>query len=320
MHQLTTIELLILATGAMLTGLYLLIRGGEWTVDSSVYIARKMGIPAEFIGFTIIAFGTSLPELIVSINANLSGFAGLSIGNVVGSNIANILLIFGVSLLVAPLVFQTKSVRRDLIAMLGATGLLIAANEGGVIERWHGLAMFGLLVSYVIFKFRKNKDDTQKVNQEESVTFSHPAFGWLVLMGGLGAVSLGSEFLVRGAVNIAHVFGMPEAIIGLTIVAFGTSLPELSVAIQSMRQGENDILVGNVVGSNVFNILSILGLTAVTKPLIIDSTIMSTDIWFMATISVILVATAMLFNKLGRLSGVAMLAVYFGYIIFKYVG
>lgn len=319
-HELTTLELFMLSIGAMLTGLYLLIKGGDWTVDSSVYIARKMGIPAEFIGFTIVAFGTSLPELIVSINANFSGFPGLSLGNVVGSNIANILLIFGVALLFAPLSFKSKPGQRDLIAMLFATSLLIAANENDLIERWHGAAMFAALIGYIIFKFKTNKGEAQAVNETDHPTFTHPILGWLFLLGGLVAVSAGSEFLVRGAVEVATVLGVPEAVIGLTIVAFGTSLPELSVAIQAARHGQNDILIGNVIGSNVFNILSILGITAMTKPLLIDSGIMSMDIWFMASISAILVISATLFKDLRRASGIAMLITYLGYIALKYMG
>lgn len=320
MHELTTIELFILSMGAMLTGLYLLIKGGDWTVDSSVYIARKMGIPAEFIGFTIVAFGTSLPELIVSINANFSGFPSLSLGNVVGSNIANILLIFGIALLFAPLSFKSKPGQRDLLAMLFATSLLLLANAHGVIERWHGAVMFGSLIAYILYKFRSNLGQAQPVDETNHPHFPHPILGWVFLLGGLVAVSIGSEFLVRGAVEVATVFGVPEAVIGLTIVAFGTSLPELSVAIQAARQGQNDILIGNVIGSNVFNILSILGITAMTKPLLVESAVISIDIWFISIVSAVLVLLAVLFKDLRRFTGIFMLLLYLGYIGFKYVG
>ncbi len=318
-HQLNTTELFMLSMGAMLTGLYLLVKGGEWTVDSSVYIARKMGIPAEFIGFTIIAFGTSLPELIVSINANLSGFPGLSIGNVVGSNIANILLIFGVAMVFAPLSFKSKPGQRDLLAMLLATFLLILANYHGLIERWHGFAMFVALIIYVVYKFKSNKGQAAPVDDDEKVVFSHPILGWLFLLGGLIGVSLGSEFLVRGAVEVATVLNVPEAVIGLTIVAFGTSLPELSVAIQAARHGQNDILIGNVVGSNVFNILSILGITAFVKPLVIESSVLAFDIGFMAIISVALVFLAVLFTNLNRRVGVFALIMYVAYVALRYI-
>lgn len=321
MIEITSIDLVVYASAAMAMGLIMLIKGGDWTVDSATTIAERMGIPATIIGFTIVAFGTSLPELIVSINSNLSGFPGLSMGNVVGSNIANVLLILGASAVITPLIFKGRSAAEDMAVMVVSSFVLVALVYNGIIEQWHGGAMFGFLVAYVLYKLTttKNKDDEELILSEEKEQNKSLLFASALLIVGLASVSIGSEFLVRGAVDVAEFVGVPQAVIGLTLVAIGTSLPELSVAIQAARKKENDIVIGNVVGSNVFNILSILGLTALIKPLEIEQGIVQQDILFMTAVALFLVVLAYVIKRSDRLGGILMLIVYFGYIAFRYV-
>ncbi len=319
-YTLASSEMLIFAFAAMIVGMIMLIKGGDWTVDAAVTVAERFGLPAMVIGFTIVAIGTSLPELIVSVNANLSGFPGLSIGNVVGSNIANSLLVLGTAAVITPLIFKGRGVVEDAIFMLIASGALLYLTYLGFISKTMGGFLIAVLIGYIIYKIKTEKnlpDEEITPEVHDKNTSLLVASG--ILLAGLISVSLGSEFLVRGAVRVAEMANVPDAIIGLTLVALGTSLPELSVAIQAARKNETEIVVSNVIGSNVFNILSILGITAMIKELPIDTIVIEPDALFMMAVTVVLALFAFIFKKAGRLSGLLMLAVYFSFIAYRYI-
>jgi len=227
MIELSTYEVGILAVGAIVAGIWLLIKGGDWTIDAAVAIAQRAKLSPMFIGATIVAFGTSLPELFTSVNANQTGFPGISLGNIVGSNIANILLVLGAAALIFSLTVDRREVMKDLIIMLVATAILIAGMLFGVFERWMGIAMVALLAGFVLWQYMNRAIDTSEV-EEHDMPASQAA---LILAGGFLALAIGSELLVRGAVVAGGVIGLPQAIIGVTAVALGTSVPGLKASI-----------------------------------------------------------------------------------------
>lgn len=315
-------DVVIFAAAAIVLGLVLLVKGGNYTVDGATAVAQKFGMPPAIIGFTIIAFGTSLPELIVSVNANLSGYPDLAMGNVVGSNIANILFILALSAVIAPLVFSAKGLIQDLFLMLGATLGLVGLTYIGMVERWHGAVMVAVLIAYLLYKIISHKgddNDAEAIEDEVGMHFNSMAAAWGALIVGLIALSLGSEVLVRGAVQLAEMLGVPEAVIGLTIVAFGTSLPELAVAAQAARKNHHEIVIGNVVGSNAFNVLSIIGIASLVKPIPIAAEIMQQDMLIMLAVTVLFVGLVLILRKVHRLTGILMFAGYLAYIAMRYV-
>lgn len=264
MNDLPLYDMMIYSLGPLILGILMLIKGGTLTVDAAIYTARLRGIPPMIVGFTIIAFGTSLPELIVSVLANFQGVAGIAIGNVIGSNIANILLVIGVSSLFVTLrVKKSKELIRDLAIMLVATVLLVGLVVFGEIGRLVGLVMVVSLIAYVFFQCRTSQSDTELVDDADiHRQYKSEMVAWLSLLGGLALVAVGAEFLVKGAKLSAELIGVPDTVIGLSIIALGTSLPELSTSIIASRKGHDDMVIGNIVGSNVFNILMILGFTS----------------------------------------------------------
>jgi len=319
---LSNLELFILAIGAMGLGTVLLIRGGDWTIDAAVYIARKMGISPLVVGFTIVAFGTSLPELLVSINANMKDSAGIAVGNVLGSNIANILLVIGASAAVSVLVTDPKSVRRDLVAMILATCLMIGLFFTGGITQTAGLGMIVLLLGYVFWQYRSAKNGEIEAEDLEEPEFEKNIHAYLFLIGGLVFVALGAEFLVRGAQVSATILGVPEAVIALSLIAIGTSLPELSTCIAAARKKQSDIIIGNIIGSNFFNIMMILGTASMFKSIEIakmGQEVMTRDIWVVLAVTLVFSLTLFFVGKIGRISGFVYLVLYCVYIIGIYL-
>lgn len=328
--DLSTTHLFILALGSIVAGILLLIRGGNWTIDSAVYIANKYGISPLIVGFTIIAFGTSLPELVVSVFANMQGSGGIAIGNVIGSNIANIALVVGVTAAMATLHVHKnslKSIRRDLFMMLGCTLLLAGLLFYGDITRTAGVLMCALLAGYILLQYKmaqkgeiENPLDIEEAEQE----FKNKAQAFFFLLIGLIIIAIGAEFLVRGAKVSATIIGVPEAVIALSIIAFGTSLPELSTSIIAARKGHSDIALGNIIGSNVFNILLIIGITSLVKPILQSSYVpqlATFDIWIAFGIAAIFAGSLILFKKISRpLGGLFILGyiLYNGYIFTMY--
>ena len=313
---------LIMPVVFMVIGIFLLIRGGGWTVDGAVFVANKFGISPLIVGFTIIAFGTSLPELLISVFANLQGSGGIAIGNVLGSNIANILLVIGVSAVLAPLIAGGQAIVRDLFVMISATALLAFFMQYGEISRFAGFVMLLILFSYVFYQYRAAKKTDDIPEEAEDVPqYKKPIYAYGFLLLGLVAIAAGAEFLVRGAKESASIIGVPEAVIALSIIAFGTSLPELSTCVAAVRKGHNDIVLGNIIGSNVFNILMILGFTALAKPIAEGSfapQLVNLDIWVTALVSVVFSLMILMFGKIGRFTGIVFCIAYIVYNIFIY--
>ncbi len=316
MLEFSAFDVGILSAGAIIAGIWLLVIGGNWTIDAAVAIAERAKLSKLFIGATIIAFGTSVPELFTSVNANLTGFPGISLGNVVGSNIANILMVMGAAALVTTLSVKPAEVTKDIVMMLVATAILVAGMLYGIFTIWMGLGMFAFLVAFVIWQYRNNEIDTSEIEEVDMSTGT----AILLVLAGIAALALGSELLVRGAVTIGGVIGIPEAIIGLTAVAIGTSLPELTASIAAAVKRETNMMFGNIIGSNVFNILSIVALTAIAKPLVVVDDISSFDMWFMVAVSVGFAAMLMAGVRLTRPIGIAFLAAYVAFTLYQFRG
>jgi len=314
--ELSTYDIGILAAGAIIAGIWMLVLGGNWAINGAVAIAQRAKLSRMFIGATIIAFGTSVPELFTSVTANLQGFPGISLGNVVGSNITNILLVIGASALICTLAVKPAEVKRDLAIMLLATAILLAGMLYGIFTLWMGLAMFGLLVALVVWQYRNDQIDTSEIEDVEMGAGKAVLF----VAGGIAALAGGAEQLVQGAVTIGGVIGVPEAIIGMTAVAIGTSLPELTASIAAAIKRETNMLFGNIIGSNTFNILSIIGLTAILKPLPVDPEIADFDMWFMVAVSVGFAAMLLAGVRITRPIGIAFLAAFAAFTFYQFSG
>ncbi len=254
-------------------GLVLLVFGADWLVRGASRLALSFGISPLVIGLTIVAFGTSAPEMAVSVKSAWLGQADIALGNVVGSNIFNVLGILGISALVAPLIVDQKMVRFDVPIMIGVSLLTLAFGLDGSIARWEGGVLFAGIVWYTVFLIRQSRRESKAVEKEYADEFGDEKgkkspmamnIVWIAL--GLVLLVLGARWLVNSSVEIARIFGVNELIIGLTIVACGTSLPELATSVVAAWKGERDIAVGNVVGSNIFNILSVLGFSSLVSP------------------------------------------------------
>ncbi|MCA8907143.1 MAG: calcium/sodium antiporter [Rhodospirillaceae bacterium] len=318
MIELAGIDALFLASAAIILGIVLLVKGGDWTINGAVYVSERLGVPHMVIGFTVVAFGTSLPELFVSVNANLTGFPGISLGNVVGSNIANILLVIGVTALIATVHASAKDTLRDMVVMLLSTALLVGLMFYGFVDRWVGAVMFGALVAYVFYQYLLARRGRLEVEEVEEPEFSSMGLALLFLLLGLVLVTVGSEVLVRGAVLGATVLGVPEAVIGVTIIAFGTSLPELATCIAAAAKRHTDIIVGNIVGSNVFNILSIIGITALVEPLHVDPSLGGIDMWVMVGSSVLFALWLLRIGPITRLVGAVCVVAYCAFVVSQF--
>jgi cation:H+ antiporter len=290
-------------------GLAMLFAGGEGLVRGASAVARHFHLSPMLIGLTIVGFGTSAPELLVSLQAALEGQAEIAIGNVVGSNIANILLILGVSALIAPLVIPGRQMLRDLGFMLAATTILWLMLLGDTISRGYGAVLFlGLLVFLgTAFFYGKIESDPDRPEENQLKA-------WGFTIGGLIVLVIGARLLVDSSVEIATAYGISEAVIGLTIVAVGTSLPELATSVIAAYRRHTEIAVGNVVGSNIFNIFGILGITALISPIPVDPRFAVVDVPWAMGAAVGLSLVAVLFNGLPRLAGLGLLGLYGGYV------
>jgi cation:H+ antiporter len=254
-------------------GLGLLVLGAECLVRGASRLAAAAGVSSLVIGLTVVAFGTSAPEMAVSVKASWLGQADLAVGNVVGSNIFNVLFIVGVSALITPLLVAQDLVRRDVPILIGVSVLVIVLAVDGGIGRIDGVVLFGGLVAYTVWVVRVSRRESAQVTAEYEGEFgpkqAKPTPVWLSIgyvVAGLGLLVLGSQWLVDGAVQFAQWLGISEVVVGLTIVAAGTSLPEVATSILAAVRGERDIAVGNVVGSNLFNLMGVLGLAGAASP------------------------------------------------------
>jgi cation:H+ antiporter len=310
-------ESLLLVAG----GLVLLAFGGELLVRGAVGMAARLGISPLLAGLTIVGFGTSTPELATSVQAALAGSPGIAIGNVVGSNIANILFILGVSAAILPLSVNPASFKRDSLALGGSALLCTVAVLTGTIGFAAGTILLACLVAYLwwAYKSESASHDAEAVRHEhEAEDRPVPAnTGPLVLGGmiiaGLGAAIFGAGWLVDGAVVLANAAGVSESVIGLTVVAIGTSLPELIACIVAVMRKHEDVALGNVVGSSIYNILGILGITSIIQPIEVPAEIARFDIWVMFGVTALLIVQLRSGWRLSRLEGVLLVALYVGY-------
>ena len=296
----------------LIGGLVGLFFGGEALVRGSVGIARRMAIPPLLIGLTLVGFGTSTPELLVSVDAAWRGVPDIALGNIVGSNIANILLIIGLSALVWPIKVMGATLRRDTAVMMAAALVLVPIFAMAQMGRPAGLVLVAGLVAYLVWAYRQPGD-----MEAEDVGVPAPAsalVSTLWVIGGLVALMVGARFLVDGAVSIARGYGISEAFIGLTIVAVGTSLPELATSLIAAFRRQSEIAIGNIVGSNIFNVLGILGVTALIAPIPVASRFLTFDLPIMIAVSLVLTTLLLTRPVIGRGIGVAMLAGYVAYV------
>jgi cation:H+ antiporter len=298
----------------VLVGVVLLYAGGEVLVRSASSLAARLGVRPMVIGLTVVAFGTSAPELAASLTAALSGTPEIAIGNVVGSNIANVGLILGLTAMVYPLVTGSRFVRREVPLMLVVTALLMPVLWGGAVLRWEGALLLVLLGGFLWVITRTGST----VLDEASAPPREHAPAWLGVLGtavGVALLWFGARSLIGGAVGIATSLGIPQRVIGLTLVAVGTSLPELASSMVAAMRRETDIILGNIVGSNVFNLLAVLGTTALVQPIRFDGAGATVDVVVMALFSVALLPLMWRGERLGRVAGVFLLASYAVYIL-----
>lgn len=302
------IDLILLTTGlALLTG------GAEFLVRGAISFANRLGMPPLLIGLTVVGFGTSMPELLVSLQAALSGSPAIAVGNVVGSNIANILLIVGLAAMISPIAARIPNLSRDLAMMIVAASVMLALGFFGIVSFSAGVLMFGALVGYLGWVTYTDRNRHDVADGEVTLRLS----GWkeaLFIIGGLAGLFFGADLLVKAATSIARDFGISEAVIGLTVVAVGTSLPELATSVVAAFRRQAEMALGNVVGSNIFNILGILGITAIIVPVPVAPEMAGFDIPVMMGISIAFAVLILLAGRIGRMAGGAMLVTYTGYV------
>jgi cation:H+ antiporter len=318
----STIWLLLVA------GLAMLVLGAELLVRGASRLALRFGVSPLVIGLTVVAFGTSSPELAVSVQSGLEGKADIAVGNVVGSNIFNVLAVLGLSALIAPLIVQQQLVRFEVPLVIGISALILLLAQDGRIGLFDGLLLVGGLIGYTLLVIQQSRRESAAVTTEYEKEFGATVAGWLgrlpiqiaCVLGGLGLLVLGATWLVDSAVSIARALDVSEAVIGLTIVAAGTSFPELATSVVAAIRGERDIAVGNVVGSSLFNLLGILGSAALATPggLSVAPALVNFDIPVMIAVAFACLPILATGQRIARWEGVLFLsfyAVYVGYLI-----
>ena len=307
---------LFLAFAALVAGFVLLVKGADFFVDGAVGIAARFGIPQLVIGLTIAAMGTSMPEAAVSITSALKGSAGITVGNVVGSNIMNILVILGLTAVITPIAVQRFTRRFEIPGMIAVSVLfLVFGYTGGEIVRFEGIIMWLVFIGYLGYLLWIAKNNKAEESGEEDKKWSLPV-QLIAIVGGIAAIVLGSDLAVDGATAIAKAFGMSDRIIGLTIVAFGTSLPELVTSVTAARRGKADIAIGNIVGSNIFNILFVAGTTALITPVVFEAKFVVDSIIAIVAAVILLVSVCNKDMKLKRPAGAVMLVCYGVYLAY----
>ncbi|MDF1615391.1 calcium/sodium antiporter [Desulfurivibrio dismutans] len=304
----------------LLSGLLLLWGGGELLVGGARRLARLWGMPPLLIGLTVVAFGTSLPELFISLAASWRGHPEIMLGNVVGSNIANIGLVLALSLLLVPLRLSFRTVALELGLLHLVTALLLALAFYGFFPRLGGVLFVGTLIFYTFQAYRSSSAAKQAARHQAAEIEHQPRDGGaiiralLLVIGGLAALAWGSELFIHGAVAIASYFGVSELVIGLTLAAIGTSLPELATCLVAIRHRQDALLVGNIIGSNLFNLLMVLGVTASLMPFALPAVLLARDLPVMLAFSLALLIILAWRQKMGRLFGGVLLAGYLLYI------
>ena len=316
-------DLLFIVLGLLLLGF-----GGEGLVRGSVTIAEKLNLSTLLISTIVIGFGTSAPELVVSVNAALSGAPEISLGNVIGSNISNTLLILGVASLLVVIPCRTMQIKYDAAMGLFASSVLSVLAIIGYINRLMGTIMLAMLIVYLLFIIIREKKARRhhqtKASLDAVITDVIPLkktsfpMACLITLGGLALLVIGSNFLVNGAIAIATKYQVSQAVIGLTIVAIGTSLPELATAAIAAWRNEPDIIIGNILGSNLFNLFSIIGITAMVKPIPFAGQLAAQDVWVMLGTSVLAFIIVVIRKKMTRIEGASLLSIYGLYLTWLY--
>lgn len=305
----------------ILTGVLLLTGGGEALIRGSLAAANRMGISPLLSGLLIVGFGTSAPELVVSIDAAISERPDIAVGNVVGSNIGNILLILGICALITPLTVKPLGLRRDGAMVVAASVLFLVVARDEMIGTFDALLCLFVLSGYLFWAYwTERSGDTPSaelhIAEKEELTALPKTIMWTfgAIVVGLGLLIAGSQILLKGAIGIAESFGLSEALIGLTLVAVGTSLPELTISVMAAFRKHADVAVGNILGSNIFNILGILGISALLQPLPVDARIMQFDQWVMLGTSLILFFFLYSGMRISRAEGAVLLLGYLVYV------
>ncbi len=309
---------MLLSTMLLLAGMGLLFWTGDFLVKGAVGLAENLGIPHLVIGLTVVAFGTSAPEMFISIQAALAGQPGIAVGNVVGSNIANVLLVIGLPALLAPIVANQAGLRRNMTAMIALTVLFLWLLSNGVIGRLEGALLFAGLCTFIGWQVYEGVTAGQTPDHDFHEELGEaPHSGWKVaayLGIGIIGLPLAAQMTIIGAVDIAEYFDISDAVIGLTVIAIGTSLPELATTLMAAIRNSGGVAIGNIVGSNIFNLAAIMGLTALIAPVTVAERIIHIDMWVMLATSLLLAALAFARITSGKVMGVAMLAAFGAYI------
>jgi cation:H+ antiporter len=310
----------------LILGIGLLTLGGNFLIRGALGISKRTGISPLLTGLLIVGFGTSMPELVVSVGAALNGQPDIAIGNVVGSNIANILLVLGLCAAITPLFISQLSLRRDAVAVIASSFLFILIAADGKLGWIDASVLLILLVAYLIWAYRTEKEinvgagEAIEVDTTEIAT-KPKAIIWAVAeaIGGLALLIAGSQVLLKGAVGIATGLGVSEAVIGLTLVAVGTSLPELTISVIAAFRKNADVAIGNILGSNIFNLLGILGVSAILQPIAVTGRVVVFDQWVMLGVSILLYMFLLSGRKLSRVEGGLLFVGYFAYIAVSYI-
>lgn len=309
---------MLLSTLLLLAGMALLFWTGDFLVKGAVGLAENLGIPQLVIGLTVVAFGTSAPELFISVQAALAGQPGIAIGNVVGSNIANVLLVIGLPALLAPILADQAGLRRNMTAMIGLTVIFLWLLSNGVIGRLEGALLFAGLCGFIGWQIYEGISAGRAANgdfQEELGEAPHGGWRVAAYLGiGIVGLPLAAQMTIAGAVDIAEHFDISDAVIGLTVIAIGTSLPELATTLMAAVRNSGGVAIGNIVGSNIFNLAAIMGLTALIAPVTVADRIIQVDMWVMLATSLLLALLAFARIASGKLMGMAMLAAFGAYI------
>ena len=301
----------------LIIGLAILVIGGEFLVKGAVGIARNLEISPLVIGMTVVSFGTSAPELLVSLQAAAEGSPEIAVGNVIGSNVANLALVLGLTVLIFPIIVDRETKVIDWPVMMLATILFYIFLFDGVIELWEGLVLFSFLVVFVTWLIRRSRKES-KLKIEEHLVKESTLLTVAYLMLGLIGLYFGSEWLVEGAVQIAINLGMSKSVVGVTIVAFGTSAPELVASCVAAYIKQSDISIGTLIGSNIFNIMAVIGLTSIVSPIRLKSAdasqFLNFDMYWVAGIALVLLPMLYIGSKFGRIKGAILLSSYVVYI------
>lgn len=316
----------MLNAGLIIAGIVLLTVGGEALIRGALGVARRLGVSALLSGLVIVGFGTSMPEMAVTVDAALSQKPDIALGNVVGSNIVNVALILGVTALIVPLTVRPMALRRDALTVLAASVLFLLLAVGGTIGRLDALLLLLALAAYLAWAWRSERGlDTPAAGVhaaeggEKAVVPQSPLMAGVLVIAGLGLLIAGSRVLLIGAVGLATTLGIPEAVIGLTLVAAGTSLPELSVSVIAAWRRHGDVVVGNILGSNIFNLLGILGVSALLQPLPLHARMSGFDQWVMLAAAVVMAVFLFTRRQVSRIEGMVLLAGYLAYLVAGFV-